>query len=145
MGEITVDIIRILDREIVRNVKIKEQYYYDIFEDNGNMYSVVLVFNDSGYLEGFVYTDSNKNELEYIISNFNSLDIPVDIIEYRKANPLVRTMTVTWVKAGGNASKNAISNKITIPNVWLMEMDITELDRKIIVTYDGEEIRIKKG
>lgn len=145
MGEITVDIIRILDREIIRNVKIKEQYNHTIFTDNGDMYFVSLVFNSGGYLEGFIYIDSRKEELEYIINNFNSFDIPLDIVEYRKANPLVRTMMVTWVKAGGNASKNAISNKITIPNVWLKEMDITELDRKITVFYNGEEIRITKG
>lgn len=52
---------------------------------------------------------------------------------------------VTWTRAGGNASQNAISNKINIPNIWLKEMDITELDRKIIMIYDGEEIRITKG
>lgn len=145
MGEITVDIIKILDREIERNIKIKEQFNHTVFEENGDMHSIGLVFDDGGYLRGFIYTDNRKDELEYIIDNFNNLDIPLDIVEYRKANPLIRNMVVTWTKAGGNASQNSISNKITIPNIWLKEMDITELDRKITVYYDGEEIRIKKG
>ena len=145
MGEITVDIIRILDKEIARNVKIKEQYNHTIFTEDGDMYFVSLIFNEGGYLEGFIYRNDKKEELEYIIDNFNYFDIPLDIIEYRKANPQVRTMVVTWTKAGGNASQNSISNKITIPNIWLKEMDITELDRKITVVYNGEEIVIKKG
>lgn len=145
MNEITVDIIRIIDKEIIRNVKIKEQFNHTVFEENGNMYFITLVFNDAGGLEGFVYLEEMKNELEYIINNFNILEIPLDVTDYRKANPQVRQMMVTWTRAGGNASQNAISNKISIPNLWLKEMDVTELDRKIIMTYDGEEIRIKKG
>ena len=109
------------------------------------MYSVVLVFDDSGYLEGFVYRDVIKEELEYIIDNFNKFNIPFYVIDYRKSNPQVRQMLVNWVKAGGNASQNAISNKITIPNQWLKEMDVTELDRKVNLIYNGEEIRITKG
>lgn len=145
MGEMIVDIIRILDKEIVRDVKIKESYKYDIFEENGEMYSVGLVFNDGGCLEGLIYRDDIKNELEYILDNFNNLNIPIDIVEYRKANPQVRLTFVSWNRAGGNASQNAISNKISIPNQWLREMDITELDRKIQIVYNGEEIIIKKG
>ncbi|MBQ8997203.1 MAG: AbrB/MazE/SpoVT family DNA-binding domain-containing protein [Clostridium sp.] len=47
-------------------------------------------------------------------------------------------------KAGGNASKNSISNKISIPSKWVKEMGLTKTNRSVKVTYDGDKIIIEK-
>lgn len=56
-----------------------------------------------------------------------------------------RKQRVTFAKPGGNASKGAVTPRITLPNVWMKEMDVTPEQREVIMTFDGEQITIHKG
>ena len=79
-----------------------------------------------------------------VLKNFGKYNIPLNIKEYRMRNPETRYLKVMFNKAGGNASKNAISNKISLPTKWVSEMGMTKSNRTVRVTYDGERIIIEK-
>lgn len=49
-----------------------------------------------------------------------------------------------FCKAGGTASKNAVSPKLNIPMAWLKEMGINPEDKEITLTFDGKKIIIEK-
>lgn len=146
MGDLIVDIIRVLDGEIEENVRVKEIFSYEIFTEDAELYNIKLVFDADGGLHGFVIVDNMLDILQNIVVNMRirNLNIPTNIIEYRKKNPQVRDAQMTWGPAGGNASKNSISNKITIPNQWLREMGVNEFDRAVRIEYSGEKIIIEK-
>ena len=55
-----------------------------------------------------------------------------------------RELKVMFNKAGGTASKNSYSPKVSIPKSWTDDMGLTLDEREIIATYEGKEIRIKK-
>ncbi|MEG0377203.1 MAG: hypothetical protein RR581_06165 [Eubacterium sp.] len=55
-----------------------------------------------------------------------------------------RKMRIMFSKAGGNASKNAYSCKVSIPKKWLDEMKVTPNERDICLEFDGETIILKK-
>lgn len=55
-----------------------------------------------------------------------------------------RTARVIFTKSGGNASKNAISNRVILPTTWVREMGLTAEDREVTLTFENGEIRIKK-
>lgn len=48
-------------------------------------------------------------------------------------------------KVGGNASKNAVGYKVSIPTVWASALQLTPESRGIIMTFDGEKIIIEKA
>lgn len=58
-------------------------------------------------------------------------------MEERKLNVMIN-------KAGGNASPNALSYRITIPSSWAKEMGISKEDKSVTVLFNGEEITIRK-
>lgn len=51
---------------------------------------------------------------------------------------------VMFYKAGGNAGKNAMGARISIPKPWLDKMNITEKERSVIITFKGNKIIIEK-
>lgn len=51
---------------------------------------------------------------------------------------------VIFNKSGGTAGKGGITNRITIPTTWIKEMGITEDQREVNISFDGEKIIIKK-
>lgn len=51
---------------------------------------------------------------------------------------------VIFNKSGGTAGKGGITNRITIPTKWIKEMGITEEQREVNISFDGEKIIIKK-
>lgn len=53
-------------------------------------------------------------------------------------------MKISIGKKGGNASKNSVGYKITIPNLWMKEWGITPDDREVNVSFDGEKILITR-
>lgn len=55
-----------------------------------------------------------------------------------------RVAKVLFNKVGGNASKNAISNRVILPITWVREMGITADDRDVVLTFENGEIRIRK-
>lgn len=56
----------------------------------------------------------------------------------------IRTAKIQVRNPGGNASKNAKSYSMTIPASWMQRMGITEEDREVILSFDGEKIIIEK-
>lgn len=55
-----------------------------------------------------------------------------------------RKAKVTFNKSGGTASKGGVTNRITIPTSWAKEMGITQENREVTLTFDGEKIIVKK-
>lgn len=55
-----------------------------------------------------------------------------------------RKLRVMFNKAGGNASKGAMTTRITIPNAWVKQMGITPEQRDVMVTFDNNKITIEK-
>lgn len=51
---------------------------------------------------------------------------------------------VIFNKSGGTAGKGGITNRITIPTTWIKEMGITEDQREVNISFDGEKIIIEK-
>lgn len=46
--------------------------------------------------------------------------------------------------AGGTAGKNAKTYKVSLPSAWLCEMGISEDDREVCLSFDGQQIMIQK-
>lgn len=51
---------------------------------------------------------------------------------------------VKFFKAGGTASKNAKRCSLDLPAKWVREMNITEAEKEILLSFDGEQIIIRK-
>lgn len=47
-------------------------------------------------------------------------------------------------KAGGNAGKNSVGYKLSLPAQMVKEMGITPKDRSVILSFENGEIRIRK-
>lgn len=56
-----------------------------------------------------------------------------------------RELNIIIGKCGGNASKNSLNYKITLPTSWAKELGITRESRKLIATFDGERIVFTKA
>ena len=52
---------------------------------------------------------------------------------------------VIFNKAGGNASKNAMTYKISIPADMIRELGVTEYDRSVILDCENGILTIKKA
>lgn len=138
------DVANIKKKTIEKKRNVKYNYPYTI-EMNGNSVELKLVYNEKdGTLDGLVYEKKNHKVLMELLRDFGKYNIPLTVQEYRKRNPETRTLKVIFSKAGGNASKNAVSNKISIPNKWVSEMGMTKSKRSVRVTYDGNRIIIEK-
>lgn len=55
-----------------------------------------------------------------------------------------RVAKVIFNKSGGNAKGIAITNRITIPTLWIKELGITEDDRHVKLVLDDGKITIEK-
>lgn len=58
-------------------------------------------------------------------------------MEIRKANMI-------FGKAGGNASRNSYTCKVSVPKTWVDQMGLTFEQREIELTFDGDRITIDK-
>ena len=47
-------------------------------------------------------------------------------------------------KAGGNSSSGSKTYRTTLPATWMKELGVSEADRELELTFDGEQIVIKK-
>ena len=47
-------------------------------------------------------------------------------------------------KVGGNASKGSLNYRVSIPTPWMQEWGISENDREVKLSFDGEKIIIEK-
>lgn len=52
---------------------------------------------------------------------------------------------VIFNRSGGTAGSGGITNRITIPTKWIKEMGITEEQREVNISFDGEKIMIEKA
>ena len=52
---------------------------------------------------------------------------------------------IIFNKAGGNASKNAVTYKINIPADMIRELGVTEDDRSVILSCENGILTIKKA
>lgn len=57
-----------------------------------------------------------------------------------------RTRKIMINKAGGNASENAYTYRISLPNIWMQKLGITPEERDVTISFDSEKetITIKK-
>lgn len=138
------DVANIKKKTIEKKRSIKFYYPYKI-DILGESFELKLVYDEKdGTLDGIVYEKKIHRVLMEVLKNFGKYNIPLNIKEYRMRNPETRFLKVMFNKAGGNASKNAISNKISLPTKWVSEMGMTKSNRTVRVTYDGERIIIEK-
>ena len=56
-----------------------------------------------------------------------------------------RVLKVMFNKSGGASSINSYSPKLSIPKVWLDDMNIDLDDREVKVTYEDKKIIIEKS
>lgn len=56
-----------------------------------------------------------------------------------------RSCNVQIGRPGGNASKGAKNYRISIPSVWAQKMGITPEDKAVSLSFDGQQIIIKKS
>lgn len=47
-------------------------------------------------------------------------------------------------KAGGNSGAGSKTYRTTLPATWMKELGVSEADRELELTFDGEKIVIKK-
>lgn len=55
-----------------------------------------------------------------------------------------RTAKVSIGAAGGTAGKSAKTYKLTLPSTWIAAMGITEDDREVELSFDGEKIAVER-
>lgn len=58
-------------------------------------------------------------------------------METRKAN-------VIFGKAGGNASRNAYTCKLSLPKTWVDRMGVSVDDREVALSFDGDRITVDR-
>lgn len=134
--------VAVLDTRKIEKIEVDFRYPFEIFV-NDILYKVELVYDKE--LKGIVYEEDKRSVIGYVIHNMESLNIPQTLSEYYSTYNDVKGGKVSWSKAGGNASKNSISNKVSIPNQWLSVMDISEEDRNIKLAFNGKQIIIEKS
>lgn len=55
-----------------------------------------------------------------------------------------RKAKILFNRSGGTASKGGITNRVTLPTKWIKEMGITEDNREVFLSFDGQKITIQK-
>lgn len=56
----------------------------------------------------------------------------------------IKKAKIIFNKSGGTASKNGITNRVTIPTSWIQEMGVTQENREVILRFENGVITIKK-
>lgn len=56
----------------------------------------------------------------------------------------IRKRKIMINKAGGNAGKESVNYRISLPAPWMQEMGISEKDREVILSFEGGTIVVKK-
>lgn len=83
-----------------------------------------------------------KKEIENFIREFESDE--ENIRFGKRVNTESRTRNIIISKAGGTAGAESKNYKISLPAPWIAEMGITEDNRKVTISFDGEKITIEK-
>ncbi|MDU1018236.1 MAG: AbrB/MazE/SpoVT family DNA-binding domain-containing protein [Clostridium perfringens] len=53
-----------------------------------------------------------------------------------------RNMKVMFAKAGGNAGKDSMVTRISLPKAWVNELGLNKDNRDVKMSFDGEKIVI---
>lgn len=130
-----------------------EIYPFEYFsEEDGILIEFKVVYRDTKFMgviirkiEDDCYDEDNdeNNEIVKMIRE-GKIIIPTKQKDYYRMFNDVRSRKVTWVKTRGNASKGSISTKLYIPKIWLDVLNADSNERNLEMTFDGDEIRIKK-
>ena len=56
-----------------------------------------------------------------------------------------RTAKILFNKSGGTAGKGGVTNRITLPTLWIKKMGITENNREVKLSFVDDKIIIEKG
>ena len=56
-----------------------------------------------------------------------------------------RKLKVSFNRPGGTASKGGISARVALPKTWIDTMGVTQEHREVIVSFDGEQIEIRRA
>lgn len=127
-----------------------EIYPFSYFnEEEGYLMEFKVVYRDTKFMGVIIRKieddeeDSENNEIVKMIKE-GKIVIPVRQKDYYKQFNDIRSRKVTWVKTKGNASRGSISTKLYIPRIWLDVMSADSKERNLEMTFDGDEIRIKK-
>lgn len=127
------NIIENYEGKIYRFIMKNEDILYLVFDrENYELRAVALCIEYS------------TEELVRMINDPNGFGIPSNLNEFYKYENDTRDLKVTFYNPGGNSKGNALGGKIVLPTSWLKIIGLSENDRSIKVSFDGEEIRIKK-
>ena len=66
-----------------------------------------------------------------------NVDANLQGIETREVNMMITT-------SGGNASPTAKNYRLSIPSAWAQAIGITPEDRSLTISFDGDQIVIRK-
>jgi hypothetical protein len=55
-----------------------------------------------------------------------------------------RKLKISFNKSGGTAGKGGVTTRVTLPKTWIDKMEITQEEREVTVTFDGEKIIITR-
>ena len=55
-----------------------------------------------------------------------------------------RKAKILFNRSGGTAGKGGITNRVTLPTKWIKEMGLTEDNREVFISFDGQKITIQK-
>lgn len=55
-----------------------------------------------------------------------------------------RNVKILINSAGGNASKNAKTYRVSLPAKWMHELGIDQENRNVVLMFDGQQIVIEK-
>lgn len=55
-----------------------------------------------------------------------------------------RNVKILINSAGGNASKNAKTYRVSLPAKWMHELGINQENRNVVLTFDGQQIVMER-
>lgn len=120
-------------------------YYW--YEDDGVIHLDLKTregHHDESYLSGVCSSEDEewREKIEKFIKEFEAKEENISFA--KRLNTEIRKRNISIGKAGGNASANAKTYKISIPSNWMTEMGIDEENREVRLLFDGERIIIEK-
>lgn len=57
----------------------------------------------------------------------------------------VREGKVIFNKSGGTSGQGGYTTRVTLPILWIKQMGISQEDREVKISFDGNRIIIEKG
>lgn len=121
-------------------------YYY--YHEDGEIHldlKTLEGYQDEAYLGSICSSEDDewRKKIEKFIKEFEYKEENISFT--KRLNTETRKRNISIGKAGGNASVNAKTYKISIPSNWMTEMGIDEENREVRLSFDGEKIIIEKG